>query len=334
MSDPTRKVPLGRTGLKVTKFGLGSAALGWLYSPVSDDQAQATVRRAYELGCRFFDTSPYYGHGLAETRIGAALAGLPRESFVLSTKAGYAIDSATPLPEQPGHKPEHPGFDFSYDGILRSVEGSLKRLGLDRIDILLIHDPDDAMDQALSEAYPALRRLRDEGVVKAIGAGMNRSDLLARLVREADFDCVLLAGRYTLIDQTALDDLLPLALERGVAVYAGGPFNSGVLADPDAPGAMFNYGPAPSDWKVKARLIRGFCERYGSSLKSAAIQFPLGHPAIVAVLTGARSVAELEENINLFRRPIPSPLWSDIRNEGLLDERVSPPPLQGGWEDD
>lgn len=325
MADPDRRVPLGRTRLEVTAFGLGSAALGWLYAPVTDAQAQATVRRAYDLGCRFFDTSPYYGSGLAEARMGAGLAGLPRDDFVLSTKAGYAIDGATPLPDGQGDKPPHPGFDFSYDGIMRSVEGSLKRLGLDRLDIVLIHDPDDAMDQALSGAYPALRRLRDEGAIGAIGAGMNRGDLLARLVREADLDCVLLAGRYTLLDQTALDDLLPLAEQRGVAVYVGGPFNSGLLADPDAPGATFNYAPAPPEWAVKARQIRAVCERHATPLKAAAIQFPLGHPAVVSVLSGARSVDELEENIRMFRRPVPGELWADLRAEGLLDERAAIP---------
>jgi D-threo-aldose 1-dehydrogenase len=324
MADPTVKVSLGRTGLEVTRFGLGSAAFGWMYTPVAESQAQAAVRRAYELGCRFFDTSPYYGTGLAETRVGAVLSTLPRDSFVLSDKIGYAVYPETPLPvgDQP---PPHPGFDYSYDGAFRLVEGNLKRLGLDRIDILLIHDPDDYIEEALKGTYRALRKMRDEGMIKAIGAGMNFSNLLTRLAREAEFDCFLMAGRYTLLDQAALADLLPVATEQGIGIYIGGPFNSGILADPYAANATFNYNSAPAEWVAKAQKIDKVCQRYGVPLKAAAIQFPLGHPAVVSVLSGARSVAELEENMAMFQVEIPDELWQDLIKEGLLPEGIPLP---------
>jgi D-threo-aldose 1-dehydrogenase len=326
MADPFRKVQLGRTRLEITQFGLGSAALGWLYAPVQRDTAQATVRRAHELGCNFFDTSPLYGSGLAETRLGAVLSDLPRESFVLSDKVGYAVYPDTPLPDETtSDKPPQPGYDFSYDGAFRLVEGSLKRLGLERIDILLIHDPDDYIEEALLGTYRALRRMRDEGLIGAIGAGMNYGHLLARLAREAEFDCFLLAGRYTLLDQVALHDLLPLATEQGIAIYVGGPFNSGILADPHADHPNFNYGPATAEWIDKARRLDAACQRHNVPLKAAAIQFPLGHPAVVSVLSGARSVAELDENIAMFQTPIPAALWDDLRAEGLLDAAAPTP---------
>jgi D-threo-aldose 1-dehydrogenase len=323
MGDPFRRVPLGRTALQVTQLGLGSAQFGWMYEPVRREQALDTVRRAHELGCGFFDTSPLYGSGLAESRFGAVLPALPRASFVLSDKVGYAIYPDSPPPdESSAQPPAGPGKDYSYDGTLRMVEGSLKRLGLDRIDILLIHDPDEQIDEALAGSYRALRRLRDEGVVGAIGAGMNHSHLLARLAREGDFDCFLMAGRYTLLDQTALADLLPLAEERGIAIYVGGPFNSGILANPFAPNATFNYDKAARPWVEKAQRLDAVCRRHGVSLKAAAIQFPLGHPAVVSVLSGARSVAELEENVAAFREELPAALWQELRSEGLLAEDV------------
>ena len=319
MADPFRTVPLGRTSLEVTQFGLGTAALSWMYERTPRDEALATLRRAHELGVRFFDTSPMYGSGVSEARTGAVLQTLPRHSFVLSDKVGYAVYADTPLPdENQPDAPPSPHQDWSYDGALRLIEGSLERLGLDHIDIMLLHDPDDAIEAALQGTYRALRRLRDEGVIKAIGAGMNYSHLLTRLAREAEFDCFLLAGRYTLLDQTALYDLLPLAQEQGVAIYVGGPFNSGILADPYTAQPHFNYSPAAHEWISKARRIDAVCQRHGVPLKAAAIQFPLGHPAVVSVLSGAASVAELEENIAMFRVPLPAALWDDLRSAGLL----------------
>jgi D-threo-aldose 1-dehydrogenase len=324
MPNPFDKVRLGRTRLQITQFGLGSAALGWMYEPVSRAGAQATIGRAHELGCNFFDTSPLYGSGLAESRFGGVLPELPRESFVLSDKVGYALYSDTALPDE-NQPPPQPGRDYSYDGAFRIVEGSLKRLGLDRIDILLIHDPDDHMDEALQGTYRALRKMRDEGLIGAIGAGMNHSHLLTRLAREAEFDCFLMAGRYTLLDQTALADLLPLAAQQGIAIYIGGPFNSGILANPHAEHPTFNYGPATAGWVARARQLDAICQRHDIPLKAAAIQFPLGHPAVVSVLSGARSVAELEENVAMFHVPVPAALWGDLRAEGLLGDDVPTP---------
>ncbi len=324
MPNPGVKVPLGRTQLKVTRFGLGSAAMGWLYSPIEDETAYATVRRAYELGCNFFDTSPYYGTGLAETRLGAVLSTLPRESFVLSDKVGYAVYPETPLPKG-DQAPPHPGHDFSYEAAFRLVEGNLKRLGLDRLDILLIHDPEEHIEEALKGTYPALRKMRDEGMIGAIGAGMNYSHLLTRLAREAEFDCFLLAGRYTLLDQTALADLMPIATEQGIAIYVGGPFNSGLLANPYATDAKFNYVAAPPELLAKAQKIDAVCRHHNVPLKAAAIQFPLGHPAVVSVVSGAGSVAEVEENMTMFQLDVPDELWQELIKEGLLPEDIPLP---------
>ncbi len=326
MADPFRSVPLGRTSLQVTQFGLGTAALSWMYERTDRDVALATLRRAHELGVRFFDTSPLYGSGVSEARTGAVLQTLPRSSFVVSDKVGYAVYADTPLPDENQlTPPPSPPQDWSYDGALRLVEGSLQRLGLDHIDIMLLHDPNDAIAAALAGTYRALRRLRDEGVIGAIGAGMNYGHLLARLAREAEFDCFLLAGRYTLLDQTALDDLLPLAQEQGIAIYVGGPYNSGILADPYTAQPQFNYSPAAQDWITKAHRIDAVCRRHDVPLKAAAIQFPLGHGAVVSVLSGAASVAELEENIAMFRVPVPAALWDDLRAEQLLAADVPTP---------
>jgi D-threo-aldose 1-dehydrogenase len=202
-------------------------------------------------------------------------------------------------------------FDFSYDGVMRSVEESLTRLGMDRIDVLLIHDPDNYFDQAMTGAYRALDRLRSEGTITAVGAGMNQAEMLTRFAREADFDVFLLAGRYTLLDQSGARELLPLCLERGIAVVAGGVFNSGILADP-RPGAHYNYRVAPPELIERAHQIAAICERHGVELKAAAIQFPLRHPAVTSVLTGCRSVSELNENLSIFQSPIPDELWAEV----------------------
>lgn len=325
MADPMQKVALGRTGLEITPFGLGTAQLGWMYEAVATEDALATARRAYEHGVNFFDTSPLYGSGLAESRIGAVLRELQRDSFVLSDKVGYAVESDAPLPDLADGPPRQPARDYSYDGAMRLFEASLKRTGLDRIDVMLIHDPDDYMEEAISGTYRALHELRSQGVIKGIGAGMNFGHKLAWLAERGDFDCFLLAGRYTLLDQSALDDLLPIADRQGIAIYIGGPFNSGILANPYAENATFNYEPAASAWLQKARQIDGVCQRYGVPLKAAALQFPLGHPAVVSILSGARSIGELEENLAAFRHAIPVALWDDLRSEGLIDERAPTP---------
>jgi len=202
-------------------------------------------------------------------------------------------------------------FDFSYDGVMRSAEESLVRLGLDRIDVLHIHDPDDHYEEALSGAYRALDRMRSEGIIKAVGAGMNQAEMLARFAREADFDCFLLAGRYTLLDRIGLKELLPLCVEKGIAIIAGGVFNSGILADP-RPGATYNYTVAPPQLVERAAQLNAICKRHGVDLKAAAIQFPLRHAAVACVLTGCRSVAEVEENVQMFETPVPDTLWDEL----------------------
>jgi D-threo-aldose 1-dehydrogenase len=306
--------PLGRTGLQVTQLGLGSAPLGGLFEAVSDDEAHRVVEAAWKAGIRFFDTAPLYGHGLAEQRFGAVLRTKPRDEFVIATKVGRLLrKDAPPEPGQAykGAPPVNPVFDFSYDGVMRSAEESLVRLGLDRIDVLHIHDPDDHYEEALSGAYRALDRMRSEGTIKAVGAGMNQAEMLARFAREADFDCFLLAGRYTLLDTIGLKELLPLCVEKGIAIIAGGVFNSGILADP-RPGATYNYQAAPPALVERALELEAVCNRRGVDLKAAAIQFPLRHPAVASVLTGCRSVAEVEENVRMFETPIPDTLWDEL----------------------
>jgi D-threo-aldose 1-dehydrogenase len=331
--EPTETAPLGRTRLTVTRVGLGAAPLGGLYQAVAEEEARATIERAWELGVRFFDTAPLYGHGLSEQRLGAALRGRPRGEYVLATKVGRLLRPDAPpddsqlsggLERWPDVPPVNPVFEFSYDGVLRSVEESLERLGLDRVDVLHIHDPDEHYDDALRGAYRALDRLRAEGVIGAVGAGMNQAELLVRFARDADFDCFLIAGRYTLLDQTALADLLPLCGEHGIAVILGGVFNSGILADP-APGATYDYSLAPPELLERARRLAAVCERHGAPLKAAALQFPLAHPAVTSLLVGTRSVAELEENLALLRLELPGDLWEELRRERLLAEDAPTP---------
>jgi D-threo-aldose 1-dehydrogenase len=321
-----RRVRLGSSEVAVTRLGFGAAPIGNLFAPVSDADATAAVDAAWRAGMRFFDTAPLYGHGLSEQRLGAALRAYPRDDFALATKVGrHLVPDATPrdhgFVDTP---PLSPQFDFSHDATLRSLDESLARLGADRVDLLHVHDPDDHADAALRGAFPALCRLRAEGVVRAIGAGMNQSTLLARFVREADVDCVLLAGRYTLLDQSALGDLLPLCAQSGVSVIAGGVFNSGLLADP-SPRATFDYAPAPAALVERAKRLAAVCARHGVDLKAAALRFPLAHPAVACVLTGARSAAEAAENARLFAEPIPLALWDDLRCERLIDDAVPTP---------
>jgi len=298
----------------VTRLGLGTAPLGGLFEAVADDEAHRVVETAWQAGMRFFDTAPLYGHGLAEQRLGAVLGSKPRDEFVLATKVGRLLRAgAPPDPSQSYHgvPAVNPVFDFSYDGVMRSVEESLARLGMDRIDILHIHDPDDHYEEAISGAYRALDRLRAGGSIAAVGAGMNQAEMLTRFAREADFDCFLLAGRYTLLDRIALKELLPVCVERGIAIIAGGVFNSGILADPK-PGTTYNYSVAPPQLVDRAARLNAICKRHGVDLKAAAIQFPLRHPAVALVLTGCRSVAEVEENVRMFETSIPEVLWDEL----------------------
>ena len=313
--NPTAGVKLGRTDVTVTQLGLGCAPIGGLYEPVSEADARAVVDRAWEQGLRLFDTAPLYGSGLSERRVGAALRDRSRNALVLSTKVGRLLRAGgQPDGMFEGALPLEPVFDFSFDGVLRSLDDSLERLGLDRVDVVYIHDPDDHFDEALAGAYPALDRLRSEGVVRAIGVGLNQSELLARFARETDVDCLLLAGRYTLLDTSALDALLPLCLERGIAVTAGGVFNSGVLAG----NPRYDYAPAQPEILARVARLAEICSRWDVPLAAAAVQFPLGHPAVACVLVGCRSSAEVDEDVALFELDVPSGLWEELQAEGLL----------------
>lgn len=326
--NPTATAQIGKTALRVTRMGMGGAALGGLYHEVSDADATAAVDAAVVLGINHFDTAPLYGHGLSERRMGEELRRLPRASFVLSTKVGRVLVPAQGKVESfwfDHPAPFEPVFDFSYDGVMRSFEESLKRLGLERVDILYIHDPDDHYDEARRGAYPALTRLRSEGVVSAIGAGMNQAEMLARFAREGDFDCFLLAGRYTLIDHSGLAELLPLSVEKRISIIVGGPYNSGILAGGALSGSKFNYAAAPPEVVERVRRVEAIAQRYGVPLKAAALQFPLAHPAVASVIPGARSAAEVEENFRLMSVAIPGDFWQELRAERLLPEEAAVP---------
>jgi D-threo-aldose 1-dehydrogenase len=321
---------LGRSGVEVTELALGGAAIGNLYTEVDDDTAAATVDAAWGGGIRLFDVAPHYGLGLAERRLGSALAARPRDEYVISTKVGRLL---VPVTEPAGRDAAgfavpaayERRFDYSADGVRASIEASLDRLGLDRIDIALIHDPDDHEEQAFAEAYPALERLRGEGVVRAIGAGLNQAEMLTRFVTDTDVDVVLLAGRYTLLDQRAAQTLLPAAQERGVSVMAGGVFNSGLLARP-GPAARFDYQAAPAALIERARAIEATCARYGVPLRAAAARFPLRHPAVATVLIGARTPQEITEAVTLRGLDIPEALWDALAAQarGPAAEREQP----------
>jgi D-threo-aldose 1-dehydrogenase len=316
-------------GLDVTAIGLGTAPLGGLFSPVSDADAEATIERAWSLGVRFYDTAPLYGFGLAERRLGSFLRRQQRDSFAISTKVGRLLRSATAATEDDHYKgtpAERPQFDFSYDGVMRSVEESLARLGLDRVDVLLVHDPDDHYEDAVAGAFRALRRLRDDGTVKAMGAGMNQSAMLARFAETAPVDCFLLAGRYTLLDQGALTTLFPACRAKGIGIILGGIYNSGILANPRA-GAKFNYEDADAALLARALELQALCRKHGTDLKAAAVQFCMAHPAVTVALQGARSAAEVSDNIAMAERLVPSSFWHELRERNLVDASA---PLPGG----
>jgi D-threo-aldose 1-dehydrogenase len=309
----------------VPRLGLGTSPLGNLYTAVTDGEARAVIDAAWDAGVRTFDTAPHYGLGLAEQRLGAALADRPRSEYVLSTKVGRLL---VPDPAGAGRLDDD-GFvvpathrrvwDFSADGVRRCLESSLERLGLGRVDVVYVHDPDGHGDQAITEAVPALVELRDQGVIGAVGVGMNQWQLPARFVRESDVDVVMLAGRYTLLEQPALAEFLPLCAERGVHVVIAGLFNSGLLARHDVPdGATHDYRVAPPELIDRARRIAEVCARHGTTLPAAALWFPFGHPAVTGAVVGARTEAEILANVAALTKPLPTELWADLREEGLL----------------
>lgn len=310
---------LGRSGLRVTGLGYGAASIGNLGRPTPADVAEASVHAAWEAGVRYFDTAPHYGLGLSEQRLGAALRDRPRDQYVLSTKVGRLLD---PHPRPTGSDLAAGGFavpddltrvlDYSRDGVLRSLEASLRRLGVDRVDIVLVHDPDDFVDQAVAEAVPALVELREQGVVGAVGVGMNQWQAPLRILRETDLDVVMVAGRWTLFDRGA-EPLLEAALERGVGILAASPFNSGLLSRPrPADDAWYDYGQAPPEVLARARALADICARHGAQLPHAALQFPLRHPAVSSVVNGLRTPENVASSVGWLTTALPAELWKDL----------------------
>ena len=334
---------LGRTGLKVSVLGFGGAPLGDLYSELDDAAAIAAVERAFQLGINLLDTSPLYGHGLSEHRCGTAIRRVPRRDIVISTKVGRWMDPFHARGSGSGYaggQPHRAVIDYSYDGTMRSVEQSLLRLGIDRIDLLLIHDVDvwthgrdaieDRFREAMTGAYVALDRLRAEGVVAGIGIGVNEADMCVRFANAGSFDAMLLAGRYSLLEQPALAQFLPLAEQRGIAVLLGGVFNSGILATGAVDGAKYNYRDAPPEIMAKVAEIARVCAAHGVALPTAAMHFALGHPAVASLVLGAQSPQEVERNVAALSSQVPAALWADLKAEHLLDEDVPVPlPVAG-----
>ncbi len=304
----------------------GAASIGNLYRAVGDEEVLAVLEGAWDAGIRSFDTAPHYGLGLSERRLGAFLRTRDRDDYRLSTKVGRVLD---PRPEpRPADDMAHgfavPAdtvrrFDPSRAGIERSLTDSLARLGLDRVDTLLLHDPDVYdLDRGLAEGLPALAALREQGVVDEIGVGVNSVEAAVRAVREGDLDVVMIAGRYTLLEQPAADELLPLCLERGVRVIAVGVFNSGLLASADPAGAHYDYGDVPAELIARTARLRAVCGRHGVPLPAAALQFPLRHPAVGQIAIGTARRSSLEQNVAFLRAEIPAALWADLEAEGLL----------------
>lgn len=310
----TLRRPLGARGPLVTGLGLGCAPIGNLFAEVSRDHAIATVDAAWDAGIRYFDTAPLYGHGLSERRLGAALRARPRDQFALSTKVGRLLrpaDASAPATIFSGVDDLMPVFDFSHDGVLRSLEESLVRLGTDHVDVVLVHDPGDHEDAALVGAFPTVLRLREEGVVRAVGCGMTYAAALDRFVERVELDCVLLAGRYSLLDRSGSERLLPHCAERGGGVILGGVFNSGVLIDPDAQ-TSYDYAPASEGVLARARRLRDLCEFRGVALPAAALQFAMSHPAVTTVVVGARSPGEVVDDVRHASVEIPAALWAAL----------------------
>ena len=330
--------PLGRTSLRLTSIGFGTTMLGNLYRAVGEADAFAATDAAYAAGIRFFDTAPHYGVGLAERRLGGALRRFTGEPPLISTKVGWltkpALGRATDASLFASPPPFVEMSDYSHDGVMRSVEDSMQRLGTDRIDILLIHDVDrrnhgdaypEVFRRAMDGAYPTLVKLRDQGVVKAIGCGLNEWQACEDFLEAGDFDCFLLAGRYTLLDQESLDSFLPLCTKRGAGIILGGPFNSGILASGAVEGAYFDYAPATPAILDRVRRMEAICSRHGVPLKAAALQFPLHHPAVATVLPGMANGAEVAENLRLLAHPIPVSFWAELKAEGLIRQDAPTP---------
>ncbi len=325
----------GLGAVRFTELGFGTAPIGGLYRAVSDDEAHATMTRAWDLGVRYFDTAPLYGLGLSEVRLNRVLRDKRREDFVVSSKVGRIMRPPETGKTREGigkwfEVPNRQGvYDYSYDGVMRSLEFTLERTGLDRIDILYVHDLDvwthgsravmeGYRDQFMAGGYRALIALRDQGVIRAIGGGINEWEQCQWLTERGDFDLFLLAGRYTLLEQEALVSFLPLAVARGIGIVIGGPYNSGILATGARPGAFYNYEVAPQAVMDKVQRIEAVCAAHGARLVDAAFQFPLLHPAVVSMIPGGQGVAEVEANARAAAAAIPAALWADLKAQGLM----------------
>ena len=331
---------LGKTSLELPILGLGGAPLGNDRKVVPEEQALAAIEGAWQAGIRYFDVAPQYGHGLAEHRFGHVLREYPRAEFILSTKVGRLL-----TPRKTGREDARQfkrplafdyHYDYSHDGIMRSVEDSLQRLGIQRVDILLIHNLDwenlperheEFFRQAMDSGYRALDRLRGEGTISAIGVGNNHWQMCKRFAEAGEFDCFMIATRscYTLLQQETLDEFLPLCVKRNISILIGGPYNSGILAKGIKASADFNYAPPPPAILDRVRRLEAICERHGVPLQAAALQFPLGHPAVVSVVPGARSAEQVERSVAAIAHPIPDDMWAELKAEKLIREDAPSP---------
>ena len=336
--DPHAKNKFGRVDLDVTAFGFGTAPVGNIFREIDEQTSDGMFQAAWDRGVRYYDTAPMYGHGLSELRTGQSLRWKTRDDFVLSSKVGRILKPARK--QDIDYAPwVNAGrfvieFDYTYDGTMRAFEDSLQRMNLERMDICFIHDIDvfsrgdeqpEVFAEAMDGCYKALARLRDEGVVKAIGVGVNEWEVCHAALEANDFDCFLLAGRYTLLEQEALDRFLPLCEERGAAVVVGGGFNSGILATGAVEGAKYNYAPAPAEIMQKVARIEAVCADHNVPLPAAALQFVVAHPAIPSFIAGTRTVAQLEKNLDWFSHPIPADFWAELKHDGLLREDAPTP---------
>lgn len=328
---PAEKSRIGKTNLFVTKLGLGGAPFGGLHEDVQRTQVVQSILGALDLGIGYLDTAPLYGGGKSESFFGEALKGIVRSDYVISTKVGrileadFSKNSDESLNSFVNIPNVHSIYDYSKDGILRSLEDSLQRLNLDYVDIALIHDADNHMDQALRESLPALEKLRSDGVVKAIGCGMNNVGPLIQFAKNGDFDVFLLAGRYTLLDQSGFETLMPLCLEKGISIVLGGPYNSGLLAadlSDTSVSTKYFYEDTPPAVLSKARSMKAVCDRYSIPLKAVALQFGFGHPSVASIIPGARTLDEVIENFNMAQIPIPSDLWLEFVEQNLIPKDV------------
>ena len=336
--QPDTLVKFGRVDLKVTAFGFGTAPIGNIFREIDEETSDGMIQASWDAGVRYFDTAPMYGHGLSELRTGHSLRWKNRDDFVLSSKVGRILKPARKddIDYAPwtnaGRFTMH--FDYSYDGTMRAFEDSLQRLNLECMDICFIHDVDrftrgdeqpDVFRQAMDTCWAALEELRNQGVVKAIGVGVNEWEVCHDALKQRDFDCFLLAGRYTLLEQESLEEFLPLCEERGAAVVIGGGFNSGILATGAVEGAKYNYAPAPPEIMERIRKIEQVCADHGVPLAAAALQFVVAHPAIPSFIAGTRTVEQLERNLAWFSHPIPADFWAELKEMKLLREDAPVP---------